>query len=431
MTTDPWTRALTPGAPIPHTAPTEHRTRPGHAVPRTLLPAPEGLTQPAVFDPALTQYPNAFRAGDPRFTDEREAHAWFRARRTALDLVLAAVAGTPLGSRLVLRGSVLMATWCGEEAREPGDLDFVAPEGWAFEGSEATALFPQIAAAAEAESASWPDSPVWIDAAGAVTEDIWTYDRVPGHRLLLPWTAPGTAGGTVQIDVVYDEPLAEPAVRTALTPLGDGPTSTLLTVTPGLSLAWKIVWLISDMHPQGKDLYDAVLLSELGPVDFDVLWAAFVLSGDVMLRPGGRWWLDEIHDCADVGWEHFQVEYPHVTCTVDAYHARLAAALEPVIARAEQDADLPPYERWVRWLTPLVDRVRATAPTEPARALGRLAGAGLPGAQAAVVVLREVLGPDTVTPEQALDRVLAADERWEAWRTHAELRARILAGLTP
>ncbi|MFI7008291.1 nucleotidyl transferase AbiEii/AbiGii toxin family protein [Streptomyces sp. NPDC050145] len=427
--TDPWTRALTPGAPIPHTTPTDKHTRPGHAVPRTLLPAPEGLTQPAVFDPALAQYPYAYRAGDPRFTDAGEATAWFRARRTALDLVLAAVARTPLGARLVLRGSVLMATWCGEDAREPGDLDFVAPEGWAFEGPEAAGLFPQIAAAAEAEAAAWPGSLVWVDAAGAVTEDIWTYDRVPGHRLLLPWTAPGTAGGTVQIDVVYDEPLAEPAVRTALNPLGDGPPTTLLTVTPGLSLAWKIMWLMSDIHPQGKDLYDAVLLADLGPVDFDVLRAAFVLSGDEAVLPGGRWWLNEIYFGTDTGWEHFQGEYPQVTGTVDEYYARLAAALEPVIARAEQDADLPPYERWARWLTPLVDRVRATDPAEPARALGRLAGAGKAGARAAVVVVREILGRDTVTLDEALALVLYGDERWSGWRDRSHLWTGVLEGL--
>lgn len=28
------------------------------------------------------------------------------------------------------------------------------------------------------------------------------------------------------------------------------------------SLAWKLLWLYSDIHPQGKDLYDAVLLAE-------------------------------------------------------------------------------------------------------------------------------------------------------------------------
>ncbi|WP_428950674.1 nucleotidyl transferase AbiEii/AbiGii toxin family protein [Streptomyces sp. cg35] len=410
-----WRRALYRGEELPHTPPDEEMRR-GLALPRTLLPAPEGLSQPPVFDPALLQYPYAFRAGDPRFDDEATARAWFRARRTALDLVLAAVADSALGARLVLRGSVLMATWCGAAAREPGDLDFLAPAGWAFEGPEAQALFPQIAQAAEATAAAWPHAQVRIDAAGAVTEDIWTYDRVPGRRLLLPWTAPGTAGGTVQIDVVHDEPLAAPAVPTPLRPLGDGPARTVGAVTPELSLAWKIMWLIGDIHPQGKDLYDAVLLADLAPLRYDVLRGAFVLAGDELLRPGGRWWLEEMRACADIGWEHFQSEHPHVTGTAAQYLERLSAALEPLVARAERDAEAPSYERWARWVGPLVDHVRATAPDVPASAVGRLASAGRPGAQAAVVVVREVLGRARVTVDEALALVLAGDERWHRWR---------------
>lgn len=308
---------------------TDPRPLPGRDVPRTYLPAPEGLDQPAVFDPALLQYPNAFRAGDPRFTDDREAAAWFRARRTALDLTLAAIAGTPLGAQLALRGSVLMATWCGEAAREPGDLDFVAPEGWAFEGPEATDLFPQIAAAAERTAAAWPGALVTIDAAGAVTEDIWTYDRVPGHRLQLPWSAPGTAGGTVQIDVVYDEPLAEPAVTTTLNPLGDGPTSTLLTVTPGLSLAWKIMWLITDIHKQGKDLYDAVLLAERHPLSRELLHEVFRLSGEWPYHREHILLEDVVQAAGYVEWNHFATEYPRFADAEREFAERLVRAVAP------------------------------------------------------------------------------------------------------
>lgn len=157
-----------------------------------------------------------------------------------------------------------MATWFGDAAREPGDLDFVAPYEWDADGPEAQALFPEIASAAQSAAGAWQHGSVRVDAAGAVTEEIWTYDRVPGRRMLLPWTTPGTAGGTVQLDVVYGELLAAPAVPTALRPLGDGPAVRLPAVTPELSLAWKVMWLINDMHPQGKDLYDAVLLAGRG-----------------------------------------------------------------------------------------------------------------------------------------------------------------------
>ena len=42
-------------------------------------------------------------------------------------------------------------------------------------------------------------------ARGAVVEDIWTYDRVPGCRMVLPWVSPGLPGGHVQLDFVFNE----------------------------------------------------------------------------------------------------------------------------------------------------------------------------------------------------------------------------------
>lgn len=307
-----WRRALFKGGHLPHTSPAEE-VRWGLDLPRTLLPAPDGLDQPAVFEPALLQHAYAYRAGDPRFA---------------------------------------------------------------------------------------------------------------------PWTTPGTAGGTVQLDVVYGELLAAPAVPTALRPLGDGPAVRLPAVTPELSLAWKVMWLINDMHPQGKDLYDAVLLADRGVPAYEVLRGAFVLAGDELLRPGGRWWLEEIASYADVGWEHFQHEYPNVTETAEEYVARLSAALEPVVDQAERDGDAPSYDRWARWLTPLVEQVRDRAPTDPATAVGHLATAGLHGMRAAVVVVREVLGRDSVSLEEALGAVVAGDERWSHWRSNPELTPVVLEDLT-
>ncbi|NEB73951.1 nucleotidyl transferase AbiEii/AbiGii toxin family protein [Streptomyces sp. SID14478] len=423
-----WERALRRGESLPHTTPAEE-VRWGLRLPRTLLPAPEGLTQPPVFDPALLQFPYAFRAGDPRFADAEEARTWFLARRTALDLVLSAIAHSALGERLVLRGSVLMATWCADAAREPGDLDYVAPDAWECEGPEARELFPHLAAAAQTTADAWPHAHVRIDAAHAVTEDIWTYDRVPGRRLLLPWTAPGTAGGTVQIDVVFHELLAAPAVPTALHPLGAGPGAHVRAVTPELSLAWKVMWLIGDMHPQGKDLYDAVLLAELATPSYDVLHRAFALAGDELLRPGGRWWLEEMTECADVGWDHFQGEYPQVAGTVEEYVARLWAALEPLAERAERETDGEAYDRWAQWLAPLVDHVRATAPDTPVRAVGRrMSESGRWGFLASAVVVREIAGRQRMTWEEARAAVLVGDERWAHLRDRPDLWPRLPAG---
>ncbi|WP_432166437.1 hypothetical protein [Streptomyces sp. bgisy031] len=97
--------------------------------------------------------------------------------------------------------------------------------------------------------------------------------------------------------------------------------------------------------------------------------------------------------------------------------------------RAERDAEAPAYDRWARWLVPLVERVGASDPIAPAAAVGHLSSAGLVGLRAAVVTVREVLGRDAVTPAQALTAVVEADERWSYWRPHAQSGADLLGGV--
>src|SRR6185437_3459790 len=126
-----WDRFGWRSARVPDTAlPDPQRAALG--VPRTLRTIPgTGLVQRPVFDPALKQFPNAYRAGDPQFADERAAARWRQARTGALDYVLEAIADSQWADHLVLRGSVLLRTWYGQAAREPGDLDFVVlPEEW-------------------------------------------------------------------------------------------------------------------------------------------------------------------------------------------------------------------------------------------------------------------------------------------------------------
>src|SRR5882757_5319161 len=141
----------------------------------------ESVRQQTVFDPALKQHRNAFRAGDPAFAEPASQAAWLAARRTAMDLVLAAVAASPWRDHLVLRGSVLLAEWCGEAAREPGDLDFVVvPARWGVAEERTAAMLDGIARAAErsaarAASVSAAASPpldhtVRFDAEDAVSE---------------------------------------------------------------------------------------------------------------------------------------------------------------------------------------------------------------------------------------------------------------------
>ncbi|MFE2936216.1 nucleotidyl transferase AbiEii/AbiGii toxin family protein [Streptomyces sp. NPDC059278] len=451
-------RRLWAGTPhVPH-VPLDEETRRDSELPGTLLPAPTGMNHPVIFEPALKQFANAYRAGEPLFGDGREdvGRAWHRARRTVLDTVLASIAGGPWGGHLVLRGSVLMATWFGEEARDPGDLDFLfVPRDWAMDDPRSAGLFETIARDA-AEAAAAARGPVRIDAAGLVTEDIWTYDRVPGRRMLLPWTADGVPGGTVQLDVVFNENLPSPAVLTELQPLGDGPGCRVQAVSPELSLAWKLLWLVTDAYPQGKDLYDAVLLAEHTPPNYELVREAFVLGGTEGLRPPGAWWLNGFG--VQTEWEHFTAEHPWVTKSAASYSGRLAQALAPLLEAAERldgtdathtmdvtdeadavhvgdavhavdaangidavDAEVSGrYRLWARWLEPLVKSILTAAPEDPAAALGFLAEGGQDGLTAAVVVVREIAGPRHLELADALAGVLSHEGGWQYWREHPE-----------
>ncbi|MEL5954037.1 nucleotidyl transferase AbiEii/AbiGii toxin family protein [Streptomyces sp. CLV115] len=450
-------RGLWTGTPhVPH-EPLDEETRRNSDLPGTLLPAPAGMDHPLIFEPALKQFANAYRAGEPVFGEGREdvGRAWHRARRTALDTVLASVAGGPWGGHLVLRGSVLMATWFGETARDPGDLDFLfVPRDWAMDDPRSAGLFETIARDA-AEAAAARDS-VRIDAAGLVTEDIWTYDRVPGRRLLLPWTADGVPGGTVQLDVVFNETLPSPAVLTELQPLGDGPGCRMPAVSPELSLAWKLLWLVTDAYPQGKDLYDAVLLAERTPPGYELVREAFVLGGTEGLRPPGAWWLNGFG--VQTEWEHFTAEHPWVTESAASYCGRLAKALAPLLEGAERQGgddatNVTPgadgsdavdgvdavdridevdsevsgrYRLWARWLEPLVESTRTAAREDPASALGFLDEGGQDGLTAAVVVVREIAGTRHLGLADALAAVLSHQASWRYWREHPEACERVL-----
>ncbi|MGW2420286.1 nucleotidyl transferase AbiEii/AbiGii toxin family protein [Streptomyces sp. NPDC001709] len=158
------------------------RERPTEDVPRTLTWIPgDDVTQRPVFEPALKQYQNAYRATDPVFTDPARGGDWRTARRRALHLVLAAIAGSQWSESLVLRGSLLMSLWFGEAAREPGDLDFVVvPADRGIDEPRTDRMIRGIAQAAQAQGGD-----IRFSARDAVVEDIWTYERAPGRRMVL------------------------------------------------------------------------------------------------------------------------------------------------------------------------------------------------------------------------------------------------------
>ncbi|MFK0168025.1 nucleotidyl transferase AbiEii/AbiGii toxin family protein [Streptomyces sp. NPDC090306] len=307
--------------------PLDDATRAVTGLPLTLRPVTgDDVTQRLLFEPALKQHPNAFRASDPEFTDPGRTEAWQAARRTALGLVPAAIAASGFADALVLRGSALMAAWFGDAAREPHDLDFVVtPDTWGVDEPRTERLLRGVALAAE-ELARERGGPVTFTADGAVTEGIWTYDRVPGLRTALPWSAPGLPGGYVQLDFVFNEKLPEPPVGVRLP---DG--TTVRGASPALSLAWKLMWLSDDMYPQAKDLYDAVLLAERYPLPYSLLDAVFRAAGGLPERWPGPLLEDltaNVTDLSDEEWDTFASEYPHLA--VD--RARLPERLRLAVA---------------------------------------------------------------------------------------------------
>jgi Nucleotidyl transferase AbiEii toxin, Type IV TA system len=374
-------------------------------LPHTLRPIPDAsVNQDPVFDPALKQFPHAYRAGDPQFADDEDARRWRAARQAATEAVLAAISGSPYADSLVLRGSVLLRAWYGSDAREPGDLDFVVvPQDWNLDDPRTPQMLDAIALGAEERCV---ERGVSILASGAVSDEIWTYDRVPGRRLMLPWRAPGLPGGWVQLDFVFNELLPTEPQDTVIPVADGGPGIRMSAATPEQSLAWKLLWLITDMHPQGKDLYDAVLLAERTSLRYEVLRDTFVPAvpyrHTVPLRA---------NDLAEFAteWEHFEAEYPDRPGTVDEYQQRLTAALAPLLADLEGNG-AGAYELYRRWLGPDITRYRALLEGTDMSTVQQTMIHERVSVQAAVVVTRELLGaPATV--EDAHRRVVG-DPAW-------------------
>jgi hypothetical protein len=278
-------------------------------------PVGQELRQRAAFDPALKQYPNAYRAGEPQFTRSQADTRWKATRRAAMNHILETIAGTRWAQHLILRGSITMQAWVGDAAREPGDLDFVVtPATITSTSPTAVRLIADLKAALRAApGAGLPPQDITETA-------IWTYERADGLRLALPFDTPDQPDGHVQVDLVFGEPLPLPPHLLTLPGVG-----VPLTAAPAsLSLAWKLMWLATDRYPQGKDLYDAALLAEHTHVDQalvqNLLRAGLGVQADAFTATTVLQW--------DVDWDNFLDEYPTVTGTRDHWLGRLAVALE-------------------------------------------------------------------------------------------------------
>ncbi|OLT20826.1 hypothetical protein BJF79_15795 [Actinomadura sp. CNU-125] len=213
-------------------------------------------------------YLTAPSSAGPVFDDPARRARWQEARRTALGHVLAAISESAWADDLVLRGSVLLRAWYGERAREPGDIDFVvlppeldARDYWARHMLD-------LLEAAVSNRTRHED--VEVIGTAAERSELWVYSDTPGMRLEMPWSSDDGPRGTVQVDFSFGEPLpVEPEV--ALVPLpGRGSEVPVRCATPGLSLAWKVTWLLTDDRPQPKDLYDAWLLAGHVGLDGDL-----------------------------------------------------------------------------------------------------------------------------------------------------------------
>jgi Nucleotidyl transferase AbiEii toxin, Type IV TA system len=292
--------------------------------PRTYYPAPQNddHSRVRVFDPALKHYARAFRPGDPSFADQDDGRRWTSSRRLATDHVLRAIAESPLRERLILRGSRLLRAWVGDAAREPGDLD------WIFDPSRVEPSVPDgallLRQVVDIVFARPAPAAVELLRREVAADEIWTYDRVPGHRLVFPWRAEGLPGAAVQVDVVLGEPLADPDRRVSIA-LADGGATSVRAATPAQSLAWKLAWLTTDIWPQGKDLYDAVLLAERVALPREVLVETFRLAEAGPLPAtaaalAAGWRTD---------WSNFRAEYPWIDGSEAEWLARLTKALEP------------------------------------------------------------------------------------------------------
>lgn len=282
-----------------------------------------------IFDPALKHFPRGFRLSDPKFEDLEVRDRWLNARQQTIAHLLQIISGSRWENHLVLRGSLLLKAWLGNAAREPGDID------WVFRPKEIELNHPlskQLFAELIQMVSEHPRAGnAVIDAAKISVCDIWTYERAAGRRIIFPWQVEGLPAGDLQMDVVFGEEMLAAPIQTLIpSPQGNGVS--VWSADRELSLAWKLLWLETDMYPQGKDLYDATLLAEQTRLPLDLLYR--------VLQSGGWYSKDGLRPDLplqwSVDWDNCTLEYPWVEGEAEDWQNRLALALAPTFARIER-----------------------------------------------------------------------------------------------
>jgi Nucleotidyl transferase AbiEii toxin, Type IV TA system len=297
------------------------------------------MQRPQIFDPALWHFSHrAFRLGDPVFQDPEIAQRWLEARQKVIEHILLSIYNSQWHWPLVLRGSLLLKAWLGDTAREPNDIDWVfRPEDVKREDRLAKQLFDELIQLLK----QYPSfNNITIDAANIATDDLWTYERADGRRLLIPWQVEDLPRGTLQVDIVFGERILDLPILTPIPTSWNEPIP-IWSASKELSLAWKLRWLATDRYPQGKDLYDATLLAENTQLPFALLQKVLESSeyyedwmSDVKYYiPNFSWksgypWLED----PEIDWDNFKLEYPWVEGDAQAWKDRLSLALAPTFA---------------------------------------------------------------------------------------------------
>lgn len=302
--------------------------------PPTFVPplATEERIDDLVFDPSLKQFSRAFRRGDPKLSPA-EMDRWHAARRQVMRHLLVLSTSSEWGGHLVLRGSLALKAWFGSDAREPGDIDWVIrPPDLRMDEPQSQCMLKAIIQAAAADPAC-PDAR--IESEAITRTDIWTYDRAPGHRLAFPWRCGDLPAGLVQMDFVFQQRLHTPVQEYEIQ-LGEGQSVTVSMASAEESLAWKLLWLHSDQHPQGKDLYDAALLAERCELPGPLL-KTVLEEGDCWRKMSRSLGFPFVPDAdANVDWENFLKECPWVPGSAEEWSARLIEAIKPATAHLRE-----------------------------------------------------------------------------------------------
>jgi hypothetical protein len=157
-------------------------------------------------------------------------------------------------------------------------------------------------------------------------DDIWTYERAEGRRLSVPWFS-GKVRDVIQVDIVFREPLQDVPTLEALGDAGGhgyrdaAACPSVWFASRAESLAWKLLWLETDSYPQGKDLYDAILLAEHVALPVELVSAVYAGKGETWQHGGTT----EFVRALQVDWTGFSALYPALP--VEGLRERFATAL--------------------------------------------------------------------------------------------------------